>query len=44
VLAAESAKHFHQTTVRKAIYRTGWDGTVRAMVKGKDDFTVHRER
>lgn len=22
----------------------GWDGTVRAMVKGKDDFTVHRER
>jgi len=44
VMAAESAKHFHQTTVWKAIYATGWDGTVRVVVKGKDDFTVFRER
>jgi len=43
-MAAESAKHFHQTTVRKAIYATGCDGTVRVVVKGKDDFTVFRER
>jgi len=44
VMAAESSKHFHVTTVRKAIYATGWDGTVRAVVKGKDDITVYRER
>lgn len=43
VMAAESSKHFHSTTVRKAIYATGWDGTVRVVVKGKDDITVYRE-
>jgi hypothetical protein len=29
--------------VTKAIYATGWDGTVRVIVKGKDDITVYRE-
>jgi beta-lactamase superfamily II metal-dependent hydrolase len=43
VMAAESSKHFHSTTVTKAIYATGWDGTVRVIVKGKDDITVYRE-
>jgi hypothetical protein len=42
-MAAESSKHFHSTTVTKAIYATGWDGTVRVVVKGKDDITVYRE-
>jgi putative transposase len=27
----------------EAIYATGWDGTVRVVVKGKDDITVYRE-
>lgn len=44
VMAAESSKHFHSTTVTKAIYATGWDGTVRVVVKGKGDITVYRER
>jgi len=43
VMAADSSKHFHSTTVSKAIYATGWDGTVRVVVKGKDDITVYRE-
>ena len=43
VMAAESSKHFHSTTVTKAIYATGWDGTVRVVVKAKDDITVYRE-
>jgi len=43
-MAAESAKHLHQTMVRKAIYATGSDRTVRVVVKGQDDFTVFRER
>jgi competence protein ComEC len=43
VMAAESSKHFHSTNVTKAIYATGWDGTVRVVVKGKDDITVYRE-
>jgi len=43
-MAPQSAKHFHQTTVRNAIYATGCDGTVRVVVRGKDDFTVFRER
>ena len=38
-----SSKHFHSTTVSKAVYATGWDGTVRVVVKGKDDITVYRE-
>jgi len=43
VMAAVSSKHFHSTNVTKAIYATGWDGTVRVVVKGKDDITVFRE-
>ena len=43
VMAAESSKHFHSTTVTKAVYATGWDGTVRVVVKGKEDITVYRE-
>jgi hypothetical protein len=31
------------TTVTKAVYATGWDGTVRVVVKGKDDITGYRE-
>jgi beta-lactamase superfamily II metal-dependent hydrolase len=44
VMAADSSKHFHSTTVSKAIYATGWDGTVRVVVKGKNDITVYREQ
>jgi len=43
VMAAESSKHFHSATVTKAVYATGWDGTVRVVVKGKNDITVYRE-
>ena len=43
VMAGESSKHFHSTTVSKAVYATGWDGTVRVVVKGKDDISVYRE-
>ena len=43
VMAADSGKHFHSTTVTKAIYATGWDGTVRVVVKGKGDTTVYRQ-
>lgn len=43
VMAAESAKHFHSTTISKAVDATGWDGTVRVVVRGKDDITVLRE-
>jgi beta-lactamase superfamily II metal-dependent hydrolase len=40
VMAANGSKNFHSTTVTKAIYATGWDGTVRVVVKGKDDIRL----
>jgi len=40
---AEFSKHFPSTMVTKAIYGTGWDGTVRVVVKRKNDITVYRE-
>jgi len=44
IVMARTCPHFLETTVQKAIYATGWDGKVRVVVKGKDDFTVFRER
>lgn len=35
--------HFQQGTVRKAIYATGWDGTVRVIATPQGTFTVYRE-
>jgi hypothetical protein len=43
-MAAESSKQFHAATVTKAVYATGWDGTVQVVVKGKNDITVYREQ
>ena len=43
VMAAAASKNFHSTKITKAIYATGWDGTVRVVVKGKNDITVLRE-
>jgi competence protein ComEC len=43
VMAAESSKRFHETKVTKAIYATGWDGTVRVVARAANDITVYRE-
>jgi competence protein ComEC len=43
VMAAESSKHFHETKVTKAIYATGWDGTVRVVAKAANDIPVYCE-
>ena len=43
VSMAEKAKTFHDQLVTKAIYATGWDGTVRVVVRAANDITVFRE-
>lgn len=43
VMVAERSRRFHAMTVRKAIYVTGWDGTVRVIATPQGSFTVYRE-
>jgi competence protein ComEC len=43
VPVAEKAKTFHDQRVTKAIYATGWDGTVRVVIRTANDITVFRE-
>lgn len=43
VMLAERSRTFHQFTVRKAIYGTGWDGTVRVVATAAGGITVYRE-
>jgi beta-lactamase superfamily II metal-dependent hydrolase len=43
VRVANKAKEFRSQTVAKAIYATGWDGTVRVVAKAANDITVFRE-
>ncbi|OFW02255.1 MAG: hypothetical protein A3J29_23155 [Acidobacteria bacterium RIFCSPLOWO2_12_FULL_67_14b] len=44
VRVAEKARQFRNQTVTKAIYATGWDGTVRVVARASNDITVYRER
>lgn len=43
VMLAEKSRQYHQATVKKAIYATGWDGTVRVIATRQGTFTVYRE-
>jgi competence protein ComEC len=43
VMLAERGRLFHKATVRKAIYATGWDGTVRVIATTQGTLTVFRE-
>ena len=43
VMAAEGARKFHHTSVTKAIYATGWDGTIRVAADTTGRLTVRRE-
>ncbi len=43
VMVAERARRFHEFTLRKAVYGTGWDGTVRVIATAQGTFTVYRE-
>jgi competence protein ComEC len=44
VKVATKAKTFTNQTITKAVYATGWDGTVRVIIRSKNDITVRRER
>jgi competence protein ComEC len=43
VKVAERARRFRDMRVARAIYATGWDGTVRVVARAKNDITVYRE-
>ncbi|MEO5825121.1 MAG: MBL fold metallo-hydrolase [Gemmatimonadales bacterium] len=43
VMVGTGSRQFTATTVRKAIYATGWDGTVRVVGTADGRFTVYRE-
>lgn len=43
VMAAERARQFHHTSISKAIYATGWDGTIRVAADTMGRLTVRRE-
>jgi len=40
---ATKSKVFQNQTVTRAIYATGWDGTVRVVARAANDITVYRE-
>jgi competence protein ComEC len=42
-MVASRAKEFAPLTVRRAIYATGWDGTVRVVARAANNITVYRE-
>lgn len=44
VRVAEKARQFRNQTVTRAIYATGWDGTVRVVARPSGQITVYRER
>jgi competence protein ComEC len=43
VMVADRAADFGPDTVRRAIYATGWDGTVRVVARAANDIRVFRE-
>ena len=43
VRVAERARQFRNQTVTRAIYATGWDGTVRVVARATGSITVFRE-
>ena len=43
VKVADKVKDFSNLTVTRAIYATGWDGTVRVVARASNDITVFRE-
>ena len=43
VKVAETIRDFRTQTVTRAVYATGWDGTVRVVAKAANDITVFRE-
>ena len=44
VMTAERAKSFHRRNVTKAVYATGWDGTLRVAADAAGKLTVFRDR
>ena len=42
VMVANRAEDFSSLTVRRAIYATGWDGTVRVVARAANSITVHQ--
>jgi hypothetical protein len=43
VMVADRAEEFSSLTVQRAIYATGWDGTVRVAAKAANHITAFRE-
>lgn len=43
VMVATRAEEFNPLTVRRAIYATGWDGTVRVVARAANSISVFRE-
>ena len=43
VRVATGQRRFRNTILRRAIYGTGWDGTIRVVARANDSITVYRE-